>query len=186
VLPLGIDFEKTQERKLKAILDPMRLKMLYKLKVPRTVKQIADSLGVDHHALYHHMNVLEKAGLVKLDKRLQKGNLVEKYYRLVDDAMRFKLDLMPKELGQNLVENFIQSTYKDYSKEVESHDRHIKAGAMKLVIEVPKEKLAEINEKVQKLITEFQAKLIALEEEGADSSYNITVIHFEMEPTPNV
>ena len=185
MLPLGIDLEKTQERKLKAILDPTRLKMLYKLKTPRTVKQIADSLGVDHHALYHHMSVLEKAGLVKLDKRLQKGNLVEKYYRLVDDAMRFKLDLMPKELGQNLVENFIQSAYKEYAKEIENHDGPVKAGAMKLIIDIPKEKLPEINEKVQKLITEFREKLIALEEEGADSSYNITVIHFEMEPNRN-
>ena len=180
MLPLGIDLEKTQERKLKAILDPTRLKMLYKLKSPRTVKQIADSLGVDHHALYHHMTVLEKAGLVKLDRKIQKGNLVEKYYRLVDDAMRFKLDLMPKELGQNLVENFIQSTYKEYAKQVENRDSPVKAGAMKLVIEIPGEKLAEVNEKVQKLITEFREKLTALEEEGADSLYNITVIHFEM------
>jgi DNA-binding transcriptional ArsR family regulator len=181
-LPLGIDMEKTQERKLKAILDPTRLKMLYKLKTPRTVKQIADSLGVDHHALYHHMTVLEKAGLVKLDKKLQKGNLVEKYYKLVEDAMRFKLDLMPKELSQNLIANLIQNTYKDYTKTVDANEGQIKAGAMKLGIEVPKEKIPEISEKVQDLLAEFRQKLIELETEGADGFYNITVIHFQTDP----
>jgi DNA-binding transcriptional ArsR family regulator len=182
VLPLGIDMEKTQERKLKAILDPTRLKMLYKLKTPHTVKQIADALGVDHHALYHHMAVLEKAGLVKLDKKVQKGNLVEKYYRLIEDAMRFKLDLMPKELSQNLIANLIQSTYNDYSKVVETSKGPVKAGAMKLGLEIPKDKTGEVSEKVQQLIAEFREKLIALETEGADGFYNITVIHFEADP----
>ncbi len=182
MLPLGIDFEKTQERKLKAILDPTRLNMLYKLKTPHTVKQIADALGVDHHALYHHMSVLEKAGLVKLDKKVQKGNLVEKYYRLIEDAMRFKLDLMPKELSQNLIANLIQATYNDYSKSVESNEGSVKAGAMKLGIEVPKDKIGDISEKVQELIAEFREKLIALETEGSDGFYNITVIHFQADP----
>ena len=182
VLPLGIDLEKTQERKLKAILDPTRLKMLYKLKEPRTVKQIADSLGVDHHALYHHMNVLEKAGLVKLDRKVQKGNLVEKYFRLVDDAMSFKMDLLPKELSSNLVQNLIQTIYKDYTQEVESHQEPVKAGATHLVIEVPKEKLSEVNEKVYELIVEFRNKIIELEEVGSESSYAMCVIHFQMDP----
>jgi DNA-binding transcriptional ArsR family regulator len=182
VLPLGIDLEKTQERKLKAILDPTRLKMLYKLKEPRTVKQIADSLGVDHHALYHHMGVLEKAGLVKLDRKVQKGNLVEKYYSLVEDAMRFRLDLLPQELSSNLVENLIQTTYRDYSQAVESHDEPVKAGAMRLSIEVPKGKLKEINEKVRKLVEELRDKIIEMEQEGSDSSYAITVIHFQIDP----
>jgi len=179
MLPLGIDLEKTQERKLKAILDPTRLKMIYQLKTPKTVKQIADNLQVDHHALYHHMAVLEKAGLVKLDRKVQKGNLVEKYYRLIEDAMRFRLDLFPKELSQNLVANLIQTTYKDYSKQLEKNEQPTKAGAMKLLIEIPKDKVGEVSEKVQELITEFREKLVALEEEGADCSYNITVFHFQ-------
>jgi DNA-binding transcriptional ArsR family regulator len=182
MLPLGIDLEKTQERKLKAILDPTRLKMIYQLKTPKTVKQIADNLSVDHHALYHHMTVLEKAGLVKLDKKIQKGNLVEKYYRLIEDAMRFRLDLFPKELSQNLVANLIQTTYKDYSKQLEKSEESVKAGAMKLLIEVPKERVAEVSERVQELMAEFRDKLVALEEEGADSSYNITVFHFQHDP----
>ena len=182
MLPLGIDLEKTQERKLKAILDPTRLKMLYKLKEPRTVKQIADSLGVDHHALYHHMNVLEKAGLVKLDRKVQKGNLVEKYFRLVDDAMRFKMDLLPKELSSNLVQNLIQTIYKDYSREVETHEEPVKAGATHLVIEVPKDKLGEINEKVQKFVEKLRDEMIELEQEGSESSYAMCVIHFQMDP----
>ncbi len=179
MLPLGIDLEKTQERKLKAILDPTRLKMLYKLREPRTVKQIADSLGIDHHALYHHMTVLEKAGLVKLERKVQKGNLVEKYYCLVEDAMRFKMDLLPKELSSNLIENLIQTTYKEYTKELEAVDAPVKAGATRLAIEVPKAKLGEISEKIQGLIAKLRDEIIALEEEGSDSQYQVTVIHFQ-------
>src|SRR5262245_23361729 len=49
----------------KALLDPTRLKMVLQLSIPRTVKQVADRLGISYRRLYHHMQVLEDAGVVE-------------------------------------------------------------------------------------------------------------------------
>ena len=59
--------------KLKALSETTRLRMIPHLSEPRTVKQVADILETDHHALYHHMRVLEKAQIVELVKTKKVG-----------------------------------------------------------------------------------------------------------------
>ena len=79
------DINKNYVLKLKALSDTMRLKMIACLDEIRTVKQIADILETDHHALYHHMKVLENVSIVKLVKTRKIGNITEKYYKLSED-----------------------------------------------------------------------------------------------------
>lgn len=82
----------------KALLDPTRLKMVMHLSTPRTVKQVADRLGVSYRRLYHHMQVLEKAGIVEQVNVPHRRSVAERYYRVRED----QLLVSPQDTGASL------------------------------------------------------------------------------------
>jgi len=75
-------------QQVRALADPLRMKILGALMVERTTKQVADLLREKPTRLYHHVDALERAGLVQLTRTQQKRGTVEKYYRSV--ARRFE------------------------------------------------------------------------------------------------
>ena len=56
----------------------------------RTTKQLAEILGEKPGKLYHHVEALEKAELIRLERTRQVRGTLEKYYRPVADS--FKAD----------------------------------------------------------------------------------------------
>ena len=76
---------------IKALANPLRQRILeMMIAEPITTKQVADRLGEKPTKLYHHVDTLEHAGLVKLIRTKRKRGTVEKYYQAV--AERFTLD----------------------------------------------------------------------------------------------
>lgn len=66
---------------LKALADPLRRRVLMAFCcAPATTKQIAVRLGEKPTRLYHHVETLEKAGLVRLVRTRPNRGTVEKYY----------------------------------------------------------------------------------------------------------
>lgn len=75
----------------KALLDELRLRLVRALAGEKlTTKQLAQKLREKPTKLYHHMEVLEKNGLVRVVETRIKSGIVEKYYQLV--ARRFRID----------------------------------------------------------------------------------------------
>ncbi len=70
---------------LKVLADPLRLRILEAFcQQPMTTKQAAQLLGEKQPTkLYHHVNALERVGLIKLVKTKKNRGTVEKYYRAV-------------------------------------------------------------------------------------------------------
>ncbi|MDK2823363.1 MAG: hypothetical protein PWQ67_267 [Clostridia bacterium] len=70
--------------KIKSVADPLRVKVL-KILIERqaTVKQIADLLGQSSAKMHYHVKELEKQNLIKLVETIEKGGILEKYYRAV-------------------------------------------------------------------------------------------------------
>jgi predicted transcriptional regulator len=84
-------FTITTMEQLKALTDPLRQELLDRFSnEPMTTKQVADLLGQKPHKLYHHVDVLEQAGLIRLVRTQQNRGTVEKYYEAV--ARRFTVD----------------------------------------------------------------------------------------------
>ena len=73
---------------IRALADPLRLRILSTLGEERTTKQVADLLGEKPTKLYHHVAALERAGLVHLARKRQKRGTVEKYFVAVAGAFR--------------------------------------------------------------------------------------------------
>lgn len=66
---------------VRALADPLRLRLLEALRAkPMTTKQVALLIGEKPTRLYHHMEALERAGLVRLVKTRRNRGTVEKYY----------------------------------------------------------------------------------------------------------
>jgi len=71
----------TQE--LRALAHPLRLRLLEEFAgPPRTTMQVATAMGEPPTRLYHHVNALERAGILKLARTRQVRGTTEKYYEV--------------------------------------------------------------------------------------------------------
>ena len=85
---------------IKVLADPLRIRILEAFCQERTTKQVADFLGEKATKLYHHVDALERVGLVALSRTRPNRGTVEKYYLAV--ARTFRADsriFQPKEKG---------------------------------------------------------------------------------------
>lgn len=67
---------------IKALAHPLRMRIVETLASsdPMTTKQVADVLGEKPTRLYHHVDTLEKAGLIRLTHTKQNRGTTEKYF----------------------------------------------------------------------------------------------------------
>lgn len=71
-------------KQVKALADPLRQSVLGAFcGEPKTTKQVAEGLGEKPTKLYHHVERLERVGLLKLVEKRQNRGTVEKYYQAV-------------------------------------------------------------------------------------------------------
>ena len=72
--------------RLKAMADPTRIRFILELGAePRTVKEVAEALGVPPTRLYYHLRILERHGLVEVANRRMVSGIEERSYRLAGD-----------------------------------------------------------------------------------------------------
>jgi DNA-binding transcriptional ArsR family regulator len=71
-------------RALRALAHPLRLRILERLREqPRTTKQVAHLLGEPATRLYHHVHVLEEAGLIREHSTRQVRGATERYMEAI-------------------------------------------------------------------------------------------------------
>ena len=75
---------------VKVLADPLRIRVLEAFCQERTTKQVADILGEKATKLYHHVDALERVGLIALSRTRQNRGTVEKYFLAV--ARTFRAD----------------------------------------------------------------------------------------------
>lgn len=79
----------TDLEQVRMLADPIRLRIMEILCLgERTTKQVAQELEEKPTRLYHHVEALERVGLVRLTRTRQNRGTIEKYYRSVARAFR--------------------------------------------------------------------------------------------------
>jgi len=82
--PADATYQIRDLEQLRLLADPLRLRLVYAFaEAPRTTKQVAEALGEKPTRLYHHVSLLEKAGLLELVETRPVRGTTEKYYRSV-------------------------------------------------------------------------------------------------------
>ncbi len=80
---------------VKALAHPLRMRILETLVAsdPMTTKQVAEALGEKPTRLYHHVDKLEKVGLIRLTYTRQNRGATEKYYEAIARSFRAGAEL---------------------------------------------------------------------------------------------
>jgi len=172
---------------LKVYFDPMRQKIIHQMiSEPKTVQQIAESLGVPFTRLYYHINLLEKHNIIRVvDVRAMSGAVEEKYYQVAayqfivprkmlsfsspehEASLNVFLSAMLDETADD-IRHSVQSGHIDM--ELESPDPDsllIRRGLMQM----PHEKASEFHKELLALIKRYQAEPA----EKDDSYYGVTI-----------
>jgi DNA-binding transcriptional ArsR family regulator len=98
-LPLGTH-RVTDLAQVRALADPLRLRILGALgSKPRTTKQVADLLGEKPTKLYHHIEALERVGLIGLKETRPNRGTLEKYYQAVAAKFQVAVSTLSPEPG---------------------------------------------------------------------------------------
>lgn len=83
----------TDIAQLKAISDPLRLRLVEAMNdVQRgwTAKELAERLGTKQTKLYHHLNLLEQHGIIRVTETRLVSGILEKRYQVT--ARSFRVD----------------------------------------------------------------------------------------------
>ena len=85
----------TDLEQIKVLADPLRVQLLEAFCQERTTKQVADLLGEKPTRLYHHVEAMERVGLIELSRTRQNRGTLEKYYLAVARAFRVAREVFP-------------------------------------------------------------------------------------------
>jgi DNA-binding transcriptional ArsR family regulator len=90
----------TDLAQVRALADPLRLRILGALgSKPRTTKQVADLLGEKPTKLYHHIEALERVGLIGLKETRPNRGTLEKYYQAVAAQFQVAVSVLSPKPG---------------------------------------------------------------------------------------
>jgi DNA-binding transcriptional ArsR family regulator len=159
---------------LRAISDPLRVQIVELLGgKPLTVKQVAEKLGLAPSKLYYHFGALEKLGLIEVAETRMVANMQEKKYRSTAEIVDVDPSLFhfSKE-GDNepiniLISSTIDATREDLIRSLQARQFQLEQGAdetprrmivNRIVSHVSEEHVAEFQERLVKLIQEFEAE----------------------------
>ncbi|MFX0135322.1 MAG: ArsR/SmtB family transcription factor [Candidatus Hodarchaeota archaeon] len=95
--------------KVKIVFNKWRGRILDLLsKKPYTIKELAEILKINPGTVFHHMKILEEAGLIEIIRTEMVGNIVMKFYQSV--AREFRFDLL--ETKDTKIHSIIESKLK--------------------------------------------------------------------------
>jgi predicted transcriptional regulator len=86
--PSAETYTLTKLDQVKVLADPLRVRLLEAFCLEQTTKQVADQLGEKSTKLYHHVDALERVGLIRLTRTRQNRGTLEKYYQSVARSFR--------------------------------------------------------------------------------------------------
>ena len=173
---------------IKAFAHPLRARLVEAFAdAPRTAKQVAEIIGQKPTKLYHHVEALERVGLVRLVRTQKKRGTLEKYYRTV--ARRFMVDgrlFLTKgndkevfgefrAMFMTMLENTMQEINESISEKlICPGKRETEAILIRKHIRTTQDQVAKLEQKIHTLLDEFTA---AREKRG-DIEYGLTLVFY--------
>lgn len=178
---------------LKAIIDPLRTQIFETLTAqPLTIKQVADRLGLSPGNLYYHFNLLEKHGLIQVVESRMVGNLQERLYQSSAGTIDIDPGLISSETAEGqdsiraTIASTIDATRDDLLRSLHARFTQLEQGAPqqprqvilnRSVNMIPEGRIPEFLERIQQLVTDFDASAVPPGEAGA-KNYALTVVFY--------
>ena len=156
---------------------------------PRTAKQVAEIIGQKPTKLYHHVEALERVGLIELVRTQKKRGTLEKYYRTV--AKRFSIDCRLFEAKKNgkemlgeframiqtMFENTVQEINESISERLICPDRkETEAIIGRKHIHTTTENVKKLEKKIHRLLD----SLAAAEDKKGTMEYRLMLVFYPL------
>lgn len=113
------------DSKAAALRSLVRLEILADLQLngPRSVREIAESLETPADGLYHHMNILEAAGLVSIASTRKVGRHIESVYSAAEGfSSNIVLATVEPTYATKIVDSVTRSLVKRFQRTAEAAD----------------------------------------------------------------
>ena len=173
-------------KQIRVFAHPLRARLVEAFaEKPRTAKQAAEIIGQKPTKLYHHVEALERVGLIKLVKTRKKRGTLEKYYRTV--AKRFSVDssvFATKSNGKalrgeframfaNMFDNTMREINESISGKLISPGKEERQATLaRKRIRTTPGNIKKLDKKIQKLLSEF----LAASDKKGDVEYALTLV----------
>jgi DNA-binding transcriptional ArsR family regulator len=149
---------------LKVLADPLRVRILEALGVERTTKQVAEEIGEKPTKLYHHVDALERVGLIKLTRTRRNRGTLEKYYQVVALSFRPDSSLFPQTGYTSTVMEVISNLLEKAESELQdlaacsagAPDLEEKAMLSFVEVRAPEKEVLAIRAKLDALLNDLQ------------------------------
>jgi DNA-binding transcriptional ArsR family regulator len=177
-------------KQVRALADPLRMRIVTALCEERTTKQVAELLHEKPTRLYHHVDALERAGLVQLTRTQPKRGTIEKYYRSVARTFEARVSTESGSEASREIDDVMATAFATTSAEV---SRLLERGTGSTVSgsTVNEEAILSFLEvratraEIQKLRRRLHAAIGAAREEGKparrDQRYRLTIAFYPLE-----
>ncbi len=155
----------------------------------RTAKQAAEVIGQKPTKLYHHVEALERVGLIKLVKTQKKRGTLEKYYRTV--AKRFSVDSSLFEMMKNgkkaigefraMFTTMLENTMREINESISERlicpeKKQAKVSLVRKHIRTTPANLKKMQEKIHTMIDECAAA----EDKKGDIEYRLVLVFYPL------
>ena len=89
----------------RALNNPTRFRILRQLTEPRSIREVAETMGVPPTRLYYHFNMLEEVGAIRVVETRKVGAMLQKVFQVVARGFRpspklIEGDHSPRELAK--------------------------------------------------------------------------------------
>jgi DNA-binding transcriptional ArsR family regulator len=163
---------------LRALADPLRQRLLRAFAAkPQTTKQVAHSLKESPTKLYHHVDTLAQAGLLRLVRTQQKRGTLERYYQAA--AKQFAVHhnifrhLSAKRIGpERLFANAFNNALSEIRKNLDHTSKGRTALLQARLCGTPAEAIA-LREKVQAILQKPKLGRRARTRKTAEETFEI-------------
>lgn len=174
---------------LRQIANPIRLRILFHLRQPLSIRELAGVMDVPVTRLYYHVGILFDAGVILVTTTRKRGPQLEKVYRIVAQSIRPSSAILndgnvtPAEFAEVAATIVLDTTRAEL---VTSLSRHAAAGfdpdavvgsLGRSIISMSQERATEIAEHLIDLINDLKA-----EDEPGGTLYGLTYSFFPIEP----
>jgi DNA-binding transcriptional ArsR family regulator len=177
-------------KQIKVFAHPLRARLVEAFAdKARTAKQVAEIIGQNPTKLYHHVEALERVGLIKLVKTQKKRGTLEKYYRTVAkrfsvDSSIFKMKGKNKELlgdframFANMLDNTMREINESISGKLISPGKEERQATLaRKRIRTTADNIERIHKKIQKLLEDFAAA----DDKTGDLDYALTLVFYPL------
>jgi DNA-binding transcriptional ArsR family regulator len=116
-------FEIEDTATFELLTDPTRVELLEHLFEPASVTEVAEAMGVPRTRLYHHVNLLEEAGMIRVVETRRRGAMTERRYQVAAKSFRpsprYLAGVVPREAAAAALDSIFAVTRADLIKAVD-------------------------------------------------------------------